>query len=165
MDVSLSPCQVPPEQLPINEYQELSTSWFFRWGTLNLTGYLRTIVWVWGLGWIVAGPIAAASFAPGKYPLQFVLVGSAGASLLLALTLVRLYLGWFYIQSRLLSTTVFYEETGWYDGQIWPKPAEVLTQDHLVSTYQVRPILQRLRYTLGLLALVAIGGSVLWTMV
>ncbi len=39
---------------------------------------------------------------------------------------------------RLLSATVEYEETGWYDGQVWVKTPQMLMRDRLLGTYQVR---------------------------
>jgi hypothetical protein len=43
------------------------------------------------------------------------------------LTLANYYCvqGWSYVGDRLLSAVVPYEETGWYDGQMWVKPPEV----------------------------------------
>lgn len=37
--------------------------------------------------------------------------------------------GWSYVGDRLLSAVVPYEETGWYDGQMWVKPPEVNEHD------------------------------------
>jgi len=158
----VSVCPVPPEQRPINEYQSLRESWFFRWATLNLRGYLIGIAWIWSLSLLLTGPVAAASFAPSEYPGKFMLAAAAGASLLLGLTLLRLYLGWSYVRDRLRSEAVFYEETGWYDGQLWQKPPEEKAKDHLVVTYQVQPILQRLRWTFGVMALFLSGGCLAW---
>ena len=62
--------------------------------------------------------------------------------------LLRLYLGWFYIFNRLVTENVVYEESGWYDGQTWRKPTEVLDRDRLIATYQVNPVLKRLQKTL-----------------
>jgi hypothetical protein len=84
MESSVSICPVPTEQQPINEYQELQESWFFRWGTLDLPNYIKKLVWVWGVSWMLAGPWASASFAPTRYTLQFLLCGAAGAGLFLA---------------------------------------------------------------------------------
>jgi hypothetical protein len=67
------------------------------------------------------------------------------ATLAIEFILVRLYLGWSYILKRLLSATVFYEESGWYDGQLWIKPSHVLIQDRLVGVYQVMPIIINLK--------------------
>jgi hypothetical protein len=150
------------EQQPLNEYRDLQESWFFCWATLETSAYVKTIVWVWVWSWAIAGPVAAASFAPMRHPVQFLLIGAAGATLFLTLALVRLYLGWFYIHSRLVNTTVFYEESGWYDGQAWSKPPEVLTQDRLITTYQVQPILKRLHKTFGVLGVLILSGIVLW---
>jgi ABC-type uncharacterized transport system auxiliary subunit len=71
-------------------------------------------------------------------------------------------LGWSYVSDRLTSPTIFYEETGWYDGQNWSKPPEILTRDRLIVTYQVHPILQRLQKTSGLLALVLLISFIVW---
>jgi hypothetical protein len=154
---------VPQEQQPLNEYQELKESWFFRWAILDLPDYIRKLGWCWFWSWAISGPVAAASFAPTKHPLQFFLVSAAGAGLFLCLALVRLYLGWTYIHSRLSNATVFYEESGWYDGQVWHKPLEVHMRDRLVSTYQVQPILKRLQKTFAILALFLLLGSLTWT--
>ena len=162
MESSVSVCPVPAEQQPINQYQELYNSWFFRWVTLDLKGYIMKLAWVWGWSWLVAGPLAAASFAPKKYFIHFFLCGTAGAGVFVALTLLRLYLGWSYVRDRLLRETIFYEESGWYDGQTWTKPPEVLTRDRLIVSYQVQPILQRLKRTFGILVLFVFGGSLIW---
>ena len=61
------------------------------------------------------------------------------------LWILRLYLAWKYIYDRLMNATVSYEESGWYDGQTWVKTNEVLIQDRLVGTYEVLPIMHRLR--------------------
>jgi hypothetical protein len=165
MNSSVSVCPVPFDQRPINEYHTLKESWLFRWVTLDLKAYLSRIVWFWSLSWSITGPIAAASFPPLDYPGKFALTAAAGASLVLASLLLRLYLGWLYIYDRLLSETVFYEETGWYDGQLWVKPPEVLVKDRLIGTYQVQPMLQRLRRTFSLLGLFLLAGWILWRLI
>ena len=162
MESSVSICPVPTEQQPINEYQELQESWFFRWGTLGLRDYIMKLACVWVGSWLIAGPVAAASFAPKRYMIQFLLCGTAGAGVFLALTLLRLYLGWSYVRDRLLQETIFYEESGWYDGQTWTKPPEILTRDRLIVSYQIQPILQRLKRTLFILVLFVFGGGLIW---
>jgi hypothetical protein len=51
-----------------------------------------------------------------------------------------------------MEATVPYEESGWYDGQIWIKPPEVLIQDRLIGTYEIYPGLSRLHLTLTFLS-------------
>ena len=162
IESSVFVCPVPFEQQPLNEYEELKESGLFRTCTLDLREYITKLAWIWGGSWLVAGPVAAASFAPYKYTAQFVFCGAAGASIGVVLALVRLYLGWYYVSTRLMSPTIFYEESGWYDGQTWMKPIEVLTRDRLIVTYQVQPILQRLQRTFGLMALLFLTGSLVW---
>ena len=165
MKSSVSSCPVPFEQQPLNEYQELQASWYFQWSTLGLPQYIQKLVWIWGWSWLVAGPLAAASFPIAKYPAQFALTGMAGATLCLSLVLLRLYLGWTYIRSRLFAATIFYEESGWYDGQLWTKPPEMVDQERLVVTYQVQPILKRLVQTFGILAIGLLAGGLVWKLV
>lgn len=158
----LSVCPVPSEQQPVNEYEQLKESSLFRWTTLEGFAYARKLMWVWLWGWAIAGPIAAASFSPAKNPFRFILSGSGGALVLVVLVSIRFYLGWSYVRDRLNQETVFYEESGWYDGQTWPKPDEMLTRDRLIVTYQVQPILERLKQSLGALALALCLGSLAW---
>jgi hypothetical protein len=47
-----------------------------------------------------------------------------------------------------MEATFPYEESGWYDGQIWIKPPEVLIQDRLIGTYEIYPGLSLLYLTL-----------------
>ncbi len=157
-------CPVPPEQLPLNEYQDLQESWFFRWATLEPSRYITKLIWI-GIGtWAIAAPIAAASFPLAKQFSQFFLVSTAGAILLLFLVLLRLYLGWAYVSSRLMDSNVVYEESGWYDGQVWNKPTEVLTRDRLVATYQIYPLLKRMRQTFAVLIGVLGLEALIWSL-
>lgn len=162
MESSVSICPVPTEQQPINEYQQLKESWFFSWVTLDLRVYIIKLAWVWGWSWLIAGPLAAASFAPKRYFVQFILCGGASAGIFVAVTLLRLYLGWSYVRDRLLRETIFYEESGWYDGQTWTKPPEILARDRLIVSYEIQPIFQRLKRTFAILVLFFISGSLIW---
>lgn len=161
---SIPACPVPVEQQPLNEYRELSESDFFRWGTMALPQYIRKLLWVWAWGWIVAGPVAAGSFAVAKYPLKFSLFAGAGASVFVVLMLVRLYIGWAHVRSRLASPAIFYEESGWYDGQVWEKPPEVLSQDRLVVTYEVQPVFKRLHRSFAVLVTLLLSSAAAWTL-
>jgi hypothetical protein len=161
-DYSPKFCPVPPEQQPVNEYEQLKTSWFFGWPTLEKSKYWQKLTGIWLLMWMMTGPIAAASFLPQKTPLLFMVSGIVGTSLLLGLILLRLYLGWYYIRDRLGSEQITYEESGWYDGQVWQKTAEELARDRLIISYQVQPILERLQQTALLLASLIGGGSLIW---
>ncbi len=140
-------CPVPDEQQPLNEYSQLKESWFFSWGTSEMLTYIRKIAWIWLWATVIVTPIAWASFPLDRYPVKLVLSASLGGMFLLSLVLVRLYLGWRYIRDRLHTENLSYEESGWYDGQIWRKPASVLQRDRLIVSYEIAPILQRILQT------------------
>ena len=159
---SIQVCPVPLEQQPVNEYEELKESWFFRWATLEDSLFLRKIAVIWLIGWLITSPIAAASFSPSKSLFPFILFSNLGAGFILALILLQLFFGWHYISDRLKKETIFYEESGWYDGQTWPKPPEMLTRDRLIVSYQINPILGRLTRTGGVLALLMAGDGMVW---
>jgi hypothetical protein len=161
-NLSIAVCPVPTEQLPLNEYEDLKESWFFRWATLERSRYVSKIVWVWLWSWAIAAPIAAASFSFEKYPAKFLLTSAGGGILLLGLVLIRLYLGWSYVSSRLMDAKVFYEESGWYDGQTWVKPAAVLARDRLVVSYQIQPILKQMQITFAVLVGLLGIGTIVW---
>lgn len=140
-------CPVPSEQQPINEYQELKGSWFFSWVTLSKWGFIRKLVWIWFWSLLISTPIAAASFPPQKKTLVFLIASGLGASVFVALTLIRLYLGWAYVGDRLKKRKIVYEESSWYDGQVWEKPVEFYYRDQLIFKHQVEPMIQRLQKT------------------
>jgi hypothetical protein len=162
MSVIKSRCPVPPEQLPINQYEDVRDSWFYRWGSRGLMGYLKPIIVLWTISWVITGPIVGASYAPGRYPMPFILLATAGAFILPILALAQLYVGWLHVGQRLQQAAVPYEESGWYDGQVWQKPEEVLNRDRLIMDYQVKPILQRVRNTLGILVGLGVALVTAW---
>ncbi|XP_074575897.1 LOW QUALITY PROTEIN: protein CONSERVED IN THE GREEN LINEAGE AND DIATOMS 27, chloroplastic [Curcuma longa] len=141
--------EVPFEQRPVNEYEALKDGVLYSWGELTAADFLLRIGSLSLLTFTVVGaPIAASSFSPSKEPLKFVLAAGIGTLLLVALVLLRIYLGWSYVGNRLLSAVIPYEETGWYDGQMWAKPPEVLARDRLLGSYKVKPVIKLLKQTL-----------------
>ncbi|WP_299493585.1 CGLD27 family protein [Acaryochloris sp. IP29b_bin.137] len=157
MNVPVSNCPVPLEQQPLNEYQSLKESCFFRWATLEDAAYLNKGFRLGSITSLIAAPFAATSFSLTESLSQFCLTLCVVATGMLLLLVLRLYLGWSYVCDRLLKEKIFYEETGWYDGQYWTKPPEVLDRERLIGTYEVQPILQRLRRSLGLLGILLLG--------
>ncbi|MGF1589852.1 MAG: CGLD27 family protein [Pleurocapsa sp.] len=155
-------CPVPKEQQPIYEYEQLKAAWLFDWGTLAVKQYTKKIAWVsfWSLVFVV--PLSMSIFTPAKEPLEFVLSCLIGVSLLTGLFLSRIYLGWQYVKDRLQSERIFYEESGWYDGQTWLKPTAMLDRDRLVVSYEIEPILGRLQKTYGLIAAIMAISSLVW---
>ncbi|KAF8017333.1 hypothetical protein BT93_H2502 [Corymbia citriodora subsp. variegata] len=140
---------VPFEQRPVNEYSSLKDGPLYSWGDLGPGELFLRLGGLWFVTFTVLGvPIAAASFNPAREPLRFVLAAGTGTLFLVSLIILRIYLGWSYVGDRLLSAVIPYEESGWYDGQMWVKPPEVLARDRLLGSYKVKPVVKLLKQTL-----------------
>ncbi|MEL6899592.1 MAG: CGLD27 family protein [Cyanobacteria bacterium J06606_4] len=158
-------CPVPADQIPIKEYESMSESWFYSWGARDLKGFIVPIVSLWLVSWLLVGPMAAISFVPAKVPPKFIISASLGALLLPTLALVQLYTGWRHVCDRLAQQAVAYEESGWYDGQVWEKPEDVFNRDRLIADYQVKPILHRLQKTFAIICGMLAFSLVTWQFV
>ncbi|XP_077233762.1 DUF1230 family protein (DUF1230) isoform X1 [Tasmannia lanceolata] len=141
--------EVPFEQRPVNEYSSLKDGPLYSWGELSPGAFFLRLGGLWLVTFTVLGaPIAAASFNPSRDPLRFMLAAGTGTLFLVSLVVLRIYLGWSYVGDRLLSAVIPYEESGWYDGQMWVKPPEVLARDRLLGSYKVKPVIKLLKQTL-----------------
>lgn len=158
-------CPVPQEQQPIHEYQQMQDSWFSSWATLDYLNYSKKMSWVGFWGLLLASPIAAASFHPLQYPIQFIISSIWGSCFILTLVLSRLYIGWAYIRDRLNNHNIFYEESGWYDGQVWQKPPTMLDRDRLIVVYEIAPILEKLQRTFWLIGGLIVISGLVWLIV
>ena len=154
MSVSRKVCPVPFDQQPLNEFYSLKNSCFFSFFGFEFSTYIYKVVSICLISIFLFSPII---FFAGKFSWPIFLWNQLVCMIVvLILVLVRLYLGWSYVLDRLISATVFYEESGWYDGQIWIKTPEILTKDRLMGTYYVVPLLRRIRYTLAVLTALAV---------
>nr|QCI04060.1 hypothetical protein [Antithamnionella ternifolia] len=148
MSISKKNCPVPFEQQPLNEYFALKESIFFSWSVYEKPKYFLFFLYILIILFILFIPFAKYLVPLNKNFLKLILIDVSFVSFILSLIFLRLYLGWSYVIKRLLSATVFYEESGWYDGQIWVKTAESLMQDRLIGFYEVLPFIQRIKYSL-----------------
>lgn len=154
-----TPCPVPPEQRPLHEYEELRRSWFFRWPAGGSPDLARALLISWGLALPASLVIASGSFVLRQEPSRMVILAADAALLLPLLLLARQWLGWSYVRARLVSERVEYEESGWYDGQIWEKPLSWRQRDLLVARHQVAPVLRRLRGGVTSVTLLMLAGA------
>lgn len=160
---AVSVCPVPLEQQPLNEYQQLKDSWFYSWATLGIWQYIQKFFWMGMASSFLAFTVALGSFSPSRNPAQLMVATIMGSTLIPILALLRLYSAWWYVSDRLNRETVFYEESGWYDGQTWTKPPAMLNRDRLIANFDVKPILRRSIISFVLSgAILVVGGSLWW---
>ncbi|KAL8131738.1 hypothetical protein AgCh_007603 [Apium graveolens] len=118
-------CPVPLDQQPVNEYQSLSTSQPYCWASGEFSEFCSRL-FVTGLSFslFVGLPVSwYGSVGVGLDPVKRALGAAAGGLFVATFVVVRMYLGWAYVGNRLLSATVEYEETGWYDSQVMDRVA------------------------------------------
>jgi hypothetical protein len=155
-------CPVPKEQQPLNEYIELKEAFFYRWAKLALSQYLWILLRIW-LGFtVIFAPVAMSIESPSRHLWQFICVASIGGAIGLILPVLLLLSGWSHVKQRLNSAKIFYEESGWYDGQTWEKPEADLLKDRLLVSYEIKPVMERLQKTLlGIVIFLAAGFGLL----
>ena len=90
--------------------------------------------------------------------LKYILLSSFCSLSLPFLLSIRLYLGWDYVFKRLTSEKVEYEESGWYDGQVWIKPVHLKEKESLIASLEVKPILKNLKQVLSIIILIFLFG-------
>lgn len=146
MSISKKICPVPFDQQPLNEYFALKSSWFFSWSTLALDKYIIKLLTIFMLIYITCIPLLSYIGSKTYSIWELLILNILIVNTIFLLVFIRLYLGWSYVIKRLISATIFYEESGWYDGQLWVKSPEFLIKDRLIGFYEVTPFLLRAKY-------------------
>ena len=138
-------CPVPKYQRPLTEYNDLKNSFTFSWTKEKSYSFGKTLTIFLIILIFFIYIVAINNHVQGKNGVTPFLQVITSALGIFNLWILRLYLAWKYIYDRLMNATVSYEESGWYDGQTWVKTNEVLIQDRLIGTYEVLPVMDRLR--------------------
>jgi hypothetical protein len=149
---------VPEGQRPVNEFLDLLRQPLFGWASeeTGTTGLVIRLAAVYAVVFaVICYPIAGATFTEEGYFIQKLAASNVGALLLTLFLLIRLYSGWGYVGSRLKSTVIEYEETGWYDGDVERKTEAEKKRDQFLYQSKVKPVEDRLK-----LVTAATGG--LW---
>ena len=161
MDEGVS-CPVPPEQRPLEEFLQLTESWFFSWPAGDVPRLKRSLLISWLLMLPVCTLVASGSWTLKADPPRLVVAGAVAALVLPLLLLMRQWLGWTYVMKRLLAENVEYEESGWYDGQIWEKPLFLKEKESLIASIEVKPILKNLIQIFSIISVLALSGILIF---
>ena len=152
-----SKCPVPKEQQPTNEFLELSNSKVFALAKNNKKLSI-TLITIWLIAFIIFIVISSGSTQFNTYLFKYIFLSIFGSLSVPLLITIRLFLGWNHIYKRLTSEIIEYEESGWYDGQIWIKPIELKEKESLIASIEVKPILKNLtQVTSIIISLILIG--------
>ncbi len=152
-----SKCPVPKEQQPTNEFLELSNSRVFALAKSN-EKFSIILISTWLVAFLIFIVISSGSSYFHTYLLKYIFLSFFGSLSVPLLITIRLFLGWTHIYKRLNSEIIEYEESGWYDGQIWNKPIELKEKESLIAAIEVKPILKNLtQVTSVIISLILIG--------
>ena len=156
-----SNCPVPKNQQPTNEFIELSKSKIFSWPK-SKKSFSFILLKFWLVTFFIFIVISSGSvyFETSKF--KYILLSFFSSLSIPFLLSIRLYLGWNHIFKRLTSEKVEYEESGWYDGQIWIKPLTLKEKESLIAILEVKPILKNLIQILSLISIIALFGILLF---
>ena len=154
-------CPVPKDQQPTNEFIELSKSKIFTWPK-SKKSFSFILLKFWIGTFLIFVVISSGSVYFETSTLRYILLSFFSSLSFPFLFSIRLYLGWNHIFKRLTSEKVEYEESGWYDGQIWIKPVKLKEKETLIALLEVKPILKNLTQILSIIIIVALIGILLF---
>ncbi len=152
-----SKCPVPKEQQPTNEFVELSKSSIFSWPKSKKTLSIILIKF-WGASFLLFLIISSGSLYFQESKLKYIFLSLLSSLSIPLLLNLRLYLGWNHIFKRLSSEKVEYEESGWYDGQVWIKPLDIKEKESLIASIEVKPILKNIIQISSIILIIALFG-------
>ena len=156
-----SKCPVPSEQQPTNEFIELSKSKIFSWPK-SKKSLVSAMIKFWIGTFIIFLVISSGSIYFKTSILKYILLSLFSSLAIPLLISIRLYLGWNHVFKRLTSEKVEYEESGWYDGQVWIKPLVLKEKESLIASIEVKPILKNLIQISSILFILALSGILLF---
>ena len=156
-----SNCPVPKQQQPTNEFIELSKSKIFSWAK-SKKSFSFILLKFWIGTFVIFLVISSGSVYFETSTTKYILLSFFSSLSVPFLLSIRLYLGWNHIFKRLTSEKVEYEESGWYDGQVWVKPLNLKEKETLIAFLEVKPILKNLIQILSLIIIFALLGILLF---
>jgi hypothetical protein len=156
-----SKCPVPREQQPTNEFIELSKSKIFSWPKTKKS-LILILIKFWVGAFVLFLVISSGSVYFKTSTLKYILLSFFSSLSIPLLISIRLYLGWNHIFKRLTSEKVEYEESGWYDGQVWEKPLVLKEKESLIASIEVKPILKNLIQIFSIISVIALSGILIF---
>ena len=156
-----SKCPVPREQQPTNEFIELSKSVIFSWPKTKKS-LIIVLIKFWIVAFFIFLVISSGSIYFKTSIYKYILLSFFSSLSVPLLISIRLYLGWNHIFKRLNSEKVEYEESGWYDGQVWLKPLVLKEKESLIASLEVKPILKNLIQIFSIISVLALSGILLF---
>lgn len=142
-------CPVPYNQRPSNEYLSVKNSFQFSWIFQTSQNFVKSLMKPIMINYCIVYLVILNIYGQNT-SLNTKIIGELFllTSILSIIYFLQGYLACRYVYDRLMMSTITYEESGWYDGQIWVKSKEVLVQDRLIGIYELQPKITRMQTVL-----------------
>ena len=147
-------CPVPLNQRPLNEFNSIKNSGIISWPFLERIIFYRKLIFSWLIITPVCLTISYGSDYLKNNIFELIFISLTVSLAFPIVLLIRQWLSWVYIYKRLNSENIEYEESGWYDGQIWEKPIDWRAKDLLIAQHQVKPILEHIKMIVIIITIV-----------
>lgn len=144
-------CPIPNDQKPINEYIELKENQFFNWPLLSNTFYTSKVLTLNFFCFVVTS-LTSFNFQLTTFKNWLLININISLFIFFVFLLVNL-IQWKNIANKFLQARIFYEESSWFDSQLWDKPFFLIKNDKLIYHQKIAPILRQLQQTIVLVVL------------
>ena len=141
-------CPIPEDQKPITVYLEMKENQVTNWTMLSEKKYKKQLFSYFFLFFSLVCLIRVRELQTLSYILEWVILNNIISLIILQLFLGTIFFRWKQVEKVFTSSQIFYEEGSWSDGQIWKKPEFIQTNDQLIITQKIYPILQRILLTM-----------------
>jgi hypothetical protein len=169
-------CPVPEDQKPINEYIGLKENFLTNWTTLSFFKYIDKIffffLFFFSLNFFFShfsvlfaffsflidfvsqnftnnSFSSFSSFPSFSFLLEQIVETFLFSFLFFLFVFFVLFFRWQQLKIRFNQSRFIYEESSWYDVQIWEKPLLLIKNERLMTTQKIQPILKRLFQTIS----------------
>lgn len=139
-------CPIPDDQKPINEYIDLKENQFFNWTLFSDRFYNKKLFEVFVFSFFLISGLGF-NFQIENFE-KWILSNLLSSLLILLSILFIIFLRWTDIKKKFNEARIFYEESSWFDSQIWDKPFFLIKNDKLIFNQKINPILHRLKKSL-----------------
>lgn len=138
-------CSIPEDQKPMNEYLETKENIFLNWSSSNPKRYKKILFFIVFLLFITNALLYFYFENPFfKQKNNILLLIFNSTFNFFFLFLLFFILRWRELNLRFETSRLFYEESSWFDGQIWEKPSFLLKNDRFISKLKIFPIIKRI---------------------
>lgn len=134
-------CSLPDNQKPINSYIEMKENPFLNWIFLSAQKYAIQIAKFLLLFLFISLGACIGIF--GKKNLLGISLSILGSISLTIILIALIGFQWFGIMERFQQSQILYEESSWFDSQIWEKPYFLLKNDRLIRKQRIFPFAKR----------------------